>query len=194
MWRTEDIGARDRRRVLVVALAVVSCATTLTACGSAATPNSGPGAKGGRAGIEFSDCMRSHGVPGFPDPSAGGGIHITPSAGIDPQSPAFQSAQNACSTLMPGGGPGRGSAPESRKLAMLRLAECMRRHGLSTFPDPTATPPSPGGGLGLAFGVPGSFIAVPRSLLQSPAFNQAAAACSFPGAGGRGGAKRALAP
>jgi len=128
--------------------------------------------------------MRSHGVPNFPDPSAGGGgIQIPSGSGIDPRSPAFQSAQNACSKLMPGGGPGRGSASGSRKAEMVQLAKCMRKHGLSTFPDPTATPPSPGAGLGIAFGSPGSFIAVPQSMMQSPAFNQAAAACNFPGAG-----------
>ena len=76
---------------------------------------------------------------------------------------------------------------------MVKLAECMRKHGLSTFPDPTATAPSPGAGFGLAFGSPGSFIAVPQSLMQSPAFDQAAAACDFPGAGRLGGAKRASA-
>ncbi|MGO9792432.1 MAG: hypothetical protein ACLP8S_23870 [Solirubrobacteraceae bacterium] len=88
---------------------------------------------------------------------------------------------------------------EGRKLTMLRLAEFMRmrlaefmrKHGLSTFPYPTTTPPSPSADPGIAFGGPGSFIAVPQSLIQSPAFNQAAAACNFPGAGTLCGAKRA---
>jgi hypothetical protein len=66
---------------------------------------------------------------------------------------------------------------------MLHLAECMRRHGLSTFPDPTSSAPPPGAGSGIAFGAPGSFIAVPQSLIQSPGFSAAAAACGFPGAG-----------
>jgi hypothetical protein len=187
MSKTDGIGARSHRRIRAVALATASCAMALTACGSSATHTSG--SNRGVAGIKFADCMRSHGVPNFPDPSAGGGIQINSSSGINPQSPSFQSAQQACSKLMPGGGPGRGSAPASRKLAMVKLAECMRQHGLSTFPDPTATPPSPGAGLGLAFGSPGSFIAVPRAMMQSPAFNQAAAACNFPGAGRGPGVK-----
>jgi hypothetical protein len=132
--------------------------------------------------------MRSHGVPNFPDPPAGGGgnIQIGPNSGVNPQAPAFQSAQTACAKLLPGGGPGRGPASEAMKLQMLRLAECMRRHGLSTFPDPTSKPPSPGNGTGLAFGGGGSFIAVPQTILQSPAFRQAASACGFPVPGGRG--------
>jgi hypothetical protein len=177
----------------LIALGALACAVALSACGSSG--NSIAAASGGPSssdfGLRFADCMRSHGVPNFPDPSAGGGIQISAGSGVNPQSPAFQSAQNACSKLMPGGGPVRGSGSESRKLTMLRLAECMRKHGLSTFPDPTTTPPSPGAGLGIAFGSPGSFIAVPQSLIQSPAFNEAAAACAFPGAGMLRGAKRA---
>jgi hypothetical protein len=67
---------------------------------------------------------------------------------------------------------------------MVKLAQCMRRHGLTTFPDPTSSPPAaPPSGGGIAFGAPGSFIAVPQNLIQSPGFKQAAAACHFPGAG-----------
>jgi hypothetical protein len=69
---------------------------------------------------------------------------------------------------------------------MLRLSQCMRRHGLTNFPDPVATPPhfGNGGGSGLAFGRPGSFIVIPGSIVQSPAFQQDASACGFPGARG----------
>ena len=126
--------------------------------------------------------MRSHGVPNFPDPSSGGGIQIPSGSGINPRSPAFQSAQKACFKLSPGGGPGRGAQSASRKAAMLKLAECMRRHGISSFPDPTSAPPSaPPSGGGVAFGSPGAFLSVPQTLIQSPGFKQAGAACGFPG-------------
>jgi hypothetical protein len=187
--RTTKGTAAPARRHLAVALAAVSCVLALTACGSAGNANDRSGSGGDGAGLKFADCMRSHGVPNFPDPGPGGGIQL--SSAINPQSPAFQSAQSACSKLMPGGGPPRGPVSESRKLSMLRLAECMRKHGLSTFPDPRTTAPAPGTGFGIAFGAPGSFIAVPQSLLQSPAFNQAAAACGFPGVGRPGTAKQA---
>jgi hypothetical protein len=129
--------------------------------------------------------MRSHGVPNFPDPpGGGGGIQIPAGSGINPKSPAFQSAQNQCMKLLPGGGPLHGPASEARKLQMLSLARCMRAHGVPSFPDPTSSPPAPGNGLGIAFGGDGSFIAVPQTLMQSPAFNGAAAKCGFPGARG----------
>jgi hypothetical protein len=59
--------------------------------------------------LKFSACMRSHGVPNFPDPQFSGGgvqLRIDKSSGIDPQSPQFQAAQKACQGQMPGPGPG----------------------------------------------------------------------------------------
>jgi hypothetical protein len=185
-------GARDdRHRILAAAIVTVGCLLALSACGSSGKSGTDPSSNANLSGIRFSDCMRSHGVPNFPDPGSGGGVQIPQGSAINPQSPAFQSAQNACSKLIPGSGPSRGHPSETRKLAMLKLAECMRSHGLSTFPDPTSSPPSPGSGLGLAFGGPGSFIAVPQALLRSPAFNQIATACNFPGFGRGGGPKAA---
>ncbi|MFZ2114109.1 MAG: hypothetical protein WAU77_10320 [Solirubrobacteraceae bacterium] len=60
--------------------------------------------------LKFSQCMRTHGVPNFPDPEfpRGGGVGIRiggkqggPSR-IDPSSPQFQTAQKACQSIMPG--------------------------------------------------------------------------------------------
>ncbi len=81
-------------------------------------------------------------------------------------------------------GPANAKGSESRKLQLLKLAQCMRRHGLTTFPDPTSSAPSaPPSGGGIAFGSPGSFLSVPQSLIDSPGFKQAATACGFPGGG-----------
>jgi hypothetical protein len=63
--------------------------------------------------LRFSACMRSHGVPGFPDPQfSGGGIRIQAAGGIDPSSPQFQSAQRACQADLPGA-PGGGLSTQS---------------------------------------------------------------------------------
>jgi hypothetical protein len=58
--------------------------------------------------LAYAQCMRSHGVPNFSDPnSRGGGISFSLS-GVDPNSPQFQRAQEACQKLspFPGGGLG----------------------------------------------------------------------------------------
>jgi hypothetical protein len=60
-----------------------------------------------QSALAFSACMRSHGVPKFPDPQFGPGgrvtIQIGSSSGIDPMSPQFQNARKACHGP---GGPG----------------------------------------------------------------------------------------
>jgi hypothetical protein len=119
-----------------IAVAAATCGLALASCGSSSKPGT-PSASNGYADfLNFSKCMRSHGVTGFPDPSAHGGIELTPGSGLNPQSPAFQSAQQSCKHLLPGGGP-PANVPESTKLQLLRQAECMRTHGVPNFPDPT---------------------------------------------------------
>jgi hypothetical protein len=57
--------------------------------------------------LAMSRCMRSHGVPNFPDPQfqagPGGGLGIRIGGpGINPNSPAFQTAQKACGKIFGG--------------------------------------------------------------------------------------------
>lgn len=54
----------------------------------------------------WAQCIRDHGVPDFPDPkNKGNALEIDfTGTGIDPQSPAFKKAQQACRSKSPGGG------------------------------------------------------------------------------------------
>ncbi len=71
---------------------------------------------------KFAKCMREHGIK-VEASTAGGGvevrIHAHPGAegGPNPESPAFQSAQQACQKLLPfkGGGPRPGGPPSTNK-------------------------------------------------------------------------------
>jgi hypothetical protein len=136
-----------------------------------------------QAGVAFAKCMRSNGVPNFPDPSAGGGLFRF-GGGIDPSSPAIHAARAKCQKLMPGGGIGSGPPPSSQTLArFLRIARCMRQHGISQFPDPrTSVPSNPlHGGYGVISDIEGVILVFPSTIdEQSPAFTRAAAACTFP--------------
>jgi hypothetical protein len=76
---------------------------------------------------------------------------------------------------------------------MLQLSECMRNHSVPSFPDPIGTAAPPGTGFALTFGAPGSFIAVPASLIGSPAFERAARMCGLPEAGRPGAANSSFA-
>jgi hypothetical protein len=51
--------------------------------------------------LKYAECMRSHGVEKFPDPGAGKQLDVGKRSGIDPNAPAFKSAQQACQTLVP---------------------------------------------------------------------------------------------
>ena len=53
------------------------------------------------AALAHAQCMRENGVPDFPDPEfSGDGARIS-LEGIDPESPAFQQAEEACEDEMP---------------------------------------------------------------------------------------------
>ena len=174
MRRANDTGAPSRR-ILVVAIAAVSCAVAIAACGSSST-NSQSAHR--NAFLAFSECMRSHGVPTFPDPSPGGGIHLT--SGMNPFAPAFKAAQASCHKLLPGGGPGSAHPTAQAKAQTLKISECMRQHGVSGFPDPTLSLPSSPAGYSLLEDRGGVVLAVPSTINPaSPTFKQAAAACGF---------------
>jgi hypothetical protein len=146
-----------------VPIAVLGCSLAVAACGSATKPAATVGSKGSSSFLRFSECMRAHRVSNFPDPSAGGGIHLSagPSS-FNPQSPVVQVARDSCKHLLPGGGPPPGGLPESVKLKLLEQAKCMRAHGVPNFPDPTFRGPR----------------SLPPGLnLSSPAFQRAMKAC-----------------
>jgi hypothetical protein len=56
--------------------------------------------------LKAAACIRSHGIPNFPDPTfSGGGVHIE-HQGLNESSPVFKAAVHACESLIPGGVPG----------------------------------------------------------------------------------------
>jgi hypothetical protein len=158
---------------------VVLASVALAACGSS-TGNSTGAARTDQM-VTFAKCMRSHGVPNFPDPGSNGsgGIQIQASRtagsgasmkvnGVSVSAPAFQSAMQSCRRDLPNGGhPPPLSA--ARKAAMLQFSRCMRENGLPNFPDPTF---GSGGSVRLQVG-PGAVINP-----NSPGFQQAQAACA----------------
>ncbi len=189
---------RAKLRVTGVGLALTAVVVLFAACGgasgpgvasigstttTAAAPASGGGSTGSEAALlKYSECMRAHGVPNFPDPSANGSFQLA--AGIDPASPAFKAAQAKCQKLVPGGGlPILGSTthPSAEALAqMVKVSQCVRSHGVPNFPDPTTSFPSNLARVQQISDRGGVIFVFPRSLdMRSPAFTRAAAACGF---------------
>ena len=89
--------------------------------------------------------MRAHGLPGFPDPNSEGAFD---SSRFDENSPAFQTASNACKSLQPTG-PHRW-CPEAPVTMQQADFACYAAHELrtprrpsahcSSWPSPTRTP------------------------------------------------------
>lgn len=105
---------------------------------------------------------------------------------INPSAPAYKTAQARCAKLQTGavGGalyPGATTHPTAQALAQMRaVTQCMRRHGIAQFPDPTTSVPSNMTGVRQIADRDGAIFVFKDTLdIQSPAFLQAAAACGF---------------
>ena len=170
--------------VTVAGCSAGSKSPTVPAAVSQPTTTAAPAGGSGSLGatplaeaVAYSQCIRSHGVPNFPDPvlTPGGGYGYR-TTGIDPHSAAFQGALQACKALpSPWNSTGEQLSPAQQQ-AWLNWAKCIRAHGVPNLPDPTF---SNGGEVHLA-GPGGS---------SSPQLQQAMEACKsqLPSTGGLGG-------
>ncbi len=151
--------ARARRRAsalrtgplagaIVVAMLIAGCGGSGSSGGGVVHVNTSTTAKSSTkpkpkaSALAYSQCMRSHGVPDFPDPNSSGGIQVTASIA---NSPAFQTAANDCKSLSPAGTVS--AAQRSRVIAAaLKFSQCMQKNGVPNYPDPKT---GPGGAIGL---------------------------------------------
>jgi hypothetical protein len=158
-------------------LIAVGCAAAIAGCGSSGQPNRAGAGAAGQA-VRFASCMRSNGVPNFPDPSTSGNSVSVGGSGVDFASPAFKAAQSACSHLL-GGGSGTNQPSATVRRQLLALSRCMRAHGVSGFPDPTTARPFGVSNLIFAGGL---YLGIPIAIdANSPVFRHAAKACAGPG-------------
>jgi hypothetical protein len=86
--------------------------------------------------------MRSNGMPSFPDPQrfVGGNVKLTIHQ-LVANSPRFHAALSACDHLLPSGPSGSLQTAQQQRTQLadeLSFARCIRSHGVSRFPDPTA--------------------------------------------------------
>jgi len=133
-------------------IATVGLALVVAACSGGSGPSSagsGPPGAGGSANpppassqvLAFALCMRSHGVPKYPEPNSSNTMpNGLPKVG--PQHLAvtmseFQAALGACGHLLPNGGQATQSAAHQLLSDGLKFARCVRSHGVLNWPDPT---------------------------------------------------------
>jgi hypothetical protein len=141
--------------------------------GNSAASGGGAQQSGAHVAYEYAACMRSHGLPNFPDPiiheSAGSesvGIHVTPA---ETSSPSFQPAQKACSAILPQGNSTSSNRQGPSLQEFVAFAQCLRTHGYPRFPDPNSQgqlPPQAITGAGINVNAPG-FLATARGCLPA---------------------------
>jgi hypothetical protein len=130
-------GSRDARRV--VSLAVMAAVTVLTAaCSSlhAAGPTTTLRSEAAsQANLAFAHCMQTHGVPNFPDPSAGQTFSVNLQTSANTVSGR---ATIACKHLLPSGSTSPNSGQSQTQLEEdLKIVQCLHTHGEPNVPDPT---------------------------------------------------------
>ncbi len=151
---------RRHRRTAAAIIATAVLAVLAAACsggsrssaGSGGAPNAG-GSSSSPSAVAYSACMRSHGVPNYPDPDSNGQLpkETAQQLGVSPSQ--FNAAQRACQHLLPNTGSTgsfdqqeqqcytAGNCPPALVQQMLtvgrKFARCMRSHGVSNWPDPT---------------------------------------------------------
>jgi hypothetical protein len=153
----EVLGHAARLRPTTVAATLLALVLLVAACSSApkapGVAGSGPPATAKAASpgqpqssdamaemAAYAKCMRSHGIADFPDPTPnpggpGGSFDFNATGDLNPSNPTYQDANKACQSLLPNGG--KIPPPSAKQLAEeVKLAACMRAHGVPNFPDP----------------------------------------------------------
>jgi hypothetical protein len=137
--------------IATAALALLAaCGGGPSSAGSGGSPNAGGSATSPSA-VAYSACMRSHGVPNYPDPSSSGSLPKGNAQAFGASSAQFQAARTTCQHLLPNSDTAftasltqcleTGDCPQAVVQQALtegrKFAQCMRNHGVPNWPDPT---------------------------------------------------------
>lgn len=139
-----------------ILLAACSSGTAHPPAGSART---GQGGSPDTRTAAIVHCYRTHGDPSFPDPvydPGDGRWHFATSPGTAPLR-----TQQACQHLFPSVNASP-PVPQAQFQQLVRLAQCIRQHGVPSWPDPDPQ---------------GAFPLPPSLLAKTPASQQARQAC-----------------
>jgi hypothetical protein len=121
--------------VMTAALLAAGCSSPSSTT-SASTPSAGSTVA---QAVAYTQCMRSHGVPEYPEPDSSGQLQkIGSGQQVGVSDAQLNTASNACQSLWPY----QALTPAQQQQELtddLKFAQCMRSHGVPTLPDPVAT-------------------------------------------------------
>ena len=153
-WRAGPPTERAAAAAIATAALVLLAAACGNGSGQSSAGSGGAPKAGGSAAsrptnaqaLAFAQCMRSHGVPRYPDPNTSNTMpNGLPKVGpqeLGVSMSRFQATQRACDHLLPNGGQATQSAARQLLSDGLEFARCMRAHGAPNWPDPTHSPAS----------------------------------------------------
>ena len=139
----------NRAERFLPVLLLIGVVLLLAGCGSSNKEKPAAGTGGSSQNFvadayRYSACMRSHGVPSFPNPHVVANSPGKQAIGIHPlpqsiaSSPQFKAAQEACKGIMPepqNGNPKEQTEHErARARYGLAFAQCLRAHAARAFP------------------------------------------------------------
>ncbi len=150
--RARPPAARTAAAIIATAgLTLVAGCSGSSSTGSGGSPNAG-GSASSPSAVGFSACMRSHGVPDYPDPDSSGTLPKPDAQAFGVSSSQFSAAQRACQHLLPATGGSltastlqqcylAGACPQALVQHALNagreFSRCMRSHRVPNWPDPT---------------------------------------------------------
>ncbi len=149
---------------LTVPAVLAMAAVLVAACGGSGSASPAGSSSAHQAGYRryhaYSACMRSHGAPFWPEPAeVSHGVfdspytyRITARILAREHGGGWQAALAACRRLAPQGLPFTAAQISALRAQLMKLAACMRAHGIGRFPSPIISPsgggfPSPGRGV-----------------------------------------------
>ena len=142
-------------RIAAAIIATGAPVVLAAACSSPSSAGGSPAAAGSAtssSAVGYSHCIRSHGVPNYPDPGSGGTLPKVSAQQLGVSNSRLQAALRACQHLLPASGASldanslrqcelTGDCPQALVQQALNegriIARCMRSHGVANWPDPT---------------------------------------------------------
>ena len=137
--------SRHRPLLLAAVVAVAACALLAAGCGGGGSPGIAGGASATgiptttqNAALAFARCMRSHGLPNWPDPISGGVFDKTTLRQTGYSVSQVRAVEDGpCNHLLGGVSHQGPTITAAERVDYLKAAACMRTHGFPGFPDPT---------------------------------------------------------
>ena len=131
-------GTRARWRAGAAAAALAATAVLAAACGGSGSAPATAAQTAYQKTLAYSQCMRAHGEPGFPDPQPNGNL-LLDGQKDHLNGALMNSAQKACQHLLPKNKPMTAAQQRQVTAQALKFVACMRSHGIAGMADPNVS-------------------------------------------------------